>query len=75
VSAVDRWDLYCENDRIYSTTDKEDADSWVAADPGQHTARLLSAEEQDRIAESIEKHRATLDVMGKGGWTGATGLE
>jgi hypothetical protein len=47
----------------------------VAADPGQHTARLLSAEEQDRIAESIEKHRATLDVMGKGGWTGATGLE
>ena len=73
--AVDKWDLYCENDRIYSTTDPADAESWVAADPSQHTARLLTAQEQERITAMIAEHRETLDLMGKGGWTGKTGLE
>lgn len=35
----DKWQLYCGPDYIYTTTDPDDAESWVAADPAQHTAR------------------------------------
>ena len=34
-----RWSLYCDGDYIYSTTDPEDAASWIDADPDQHTAK------------------------------------
>jgi hypothetical protein len=39
VVIVQKWHLYCEDDYIYSTKDPEDAQSWVDADPAQHTAR------------------------------------
>lgn len=38
VRAPALWDLYCDGDYIYATRDPEDAQSWVEADPDQHTA-------------------------------------
>ena len=36
---VSRFHLYCYDDYIYSTDDPDDAQSWVEADPANHTAR------------------------------------
>jgi hypothetical protein len=47
----------------------------VAADPQEHTARKGNRELQAAIERVIEEDREALDLMGKGGWTGATGLE
>jgi hypothetical protein len=33
------WWLYCDGVYIYSTSDPEDVQSWIEADPVQHTAR------------------------------------
>ncbi|MET0711930.1 MAG: hypothetical protein ABWZ30_05450 [Jiangellaceae bacterium] len=74
-AAPDKWQLYCENDYIYTTTDAEDAESWVAADPAQHTARKGNRQETAAIERLVDEHREVLDLMGKGGWTGKTGLE
>jgi hypothetical protein len=41
-----RWELFCDGDYIYSTTDSEDAQSWIEADPQGHTATLVIVEGQ-----------------------------
>ena len=34
-----KWELFCDGDFVYSTTDEGDARSWVEADPKGHEAR------------------------------------
>lgn len=42
VAPAKRWALYCGGDYMYSTTDQEDAQSWVDADPQGHVARPVT---------------------------------
>ena len=36
-----RWELYCDGDYVYATTDEDDQQSWIDADPRGHTARYV----------------------------------
>lgn len=69
------WRLYCGTDLVYVTTSKHDSERWVAADPEVHTSRMVDLALAAEVERLFEENRETLERLGRGGWTGATGLE
>jgi hypothetical protein len=72
---ADTWSLWCADERFYTTTDPAMADAWVAADPAVHRAMLLNSEFAAIMDRIQEDNRELFELLGRGGWTGKTGLE
>ena len=69
------WNLWCDHTRVGTTTEQDAADRWVAADPGHHTARPTDLTRQAVLDDILVRNRELFELMGRGGWTGRTGLE